>query len=249
MRATKRRALVTGANRGLGLGLCAALAADGDAVLAVCRRTSPELDALGVTVVDGVDITEESAVSRIGEAIGDEPVDLVVANAVSNRALNIKRADDLDLGLFEEDVRVTVVGTVRTVLTALPSMGAGSRIVLVSTGAAAPGPPTGSFGYRITKGAVNQFARALAPDVRERGIIVAAVCPGTTNTDLLRASYEAGIFTRVRPDDARSPIDSARRLLATAEAVPLESSGSFWSSTGEMYLDPDGRSPAVTVTA
>lgn len=241
------RALVTGSNRGLGLGLCRALAERGDEVLAVCRRSSPELDGLDVTVVDGVDLTDGGATARIRAAIGPAPLDLVVANAVRNESFNSQSAEQLDLELFEGDLSVSVVGAIRTVQAVMPSLRPGSRIVLVSSGAARPGPPgPGSFGYKIAKAALNHFARIAAPELAARGVVVAAVCPGPTNTEMLRASYEAGIFA---PTDVKDPDTSARRLLATAEAVPPEASGSYWSSWGEMYLTPEGVPPATSPAA
>ena len=53
--------LVTGANRGIGLELCRALSARGDDVIAVCRSTSDELDALGCVVIEGIDVAQSEA--------------------------------------------------------------------------------------------------------------------------------------------------------------------------------------------
>jgi NAD(P)-dependent dehydrogenase (short-subunit alcohol dehydrogenase family) len=241
------RALVTGSNRGIGLALCAALAERGDEVLAACRRSSPELAALDVTVIDGVDVSEQAAAGRLREAIGTRPLDLVIANAARNRSFDIDRPDDLDLELFEGDVLVNVVGAVRTVVAALPSMGAGSRIALVSSGASAPGPSAaGSFGYKVTKAAVNQFGRSLAHELAPRGIVVAVVNPGPTRTDLLQMSFDAG-RTAFDPAGAPSPDESAARLLGTIDAATLESSGTFWNHTGGVYVGPDGLPPAAAV--
>jgi NAD(P)-dependent dehydrogenase (short-subunit alcohol dehydrogenase family) len=240
------RALVTGSNRGIGLALCARLAARGDEVLAACRSSSPELDALGVTVVDGVDVSEPVAAARLRQAIGDRPLDLVIANAARNLSFDIDRPDDLDLELFEGDVLVNVVGAVRTVVAALPRMGAGSRIALVSSGASAPGPnAAGSFGYKVTKAAVNQFGRSLARELAPRGIVVAIVNPGPTRTGLLQMSFDAG-RTSFDPAGAPSPDESAARLLGTIASATLETSGSFWNHTGGVYVGPDGLPPAAT---
>jgi NAD(P)-dependent dehydrogenase (short-subunit alcohol dehydrogenase family) len=116
--------------------------------------------------------------------------------------------------------------------------------MLVSSGASAPGPSAaGSFGYKITKAAVNQFGRSLARELAARGIIVAIVNPGPTDTGLLQMSFAAG-RTAFDPSTAPSAGETAARMLATlADATP-ETSGSFWNHTGGVYLGPDGLPPA-----
>ena len=54
--------VVTGANRGIGLALCRHLVARGDEVIGVCRRSSDPLDALGIQVEAGVDVTDDERV-------------------------------------------------------------------------------------------------------------------------------------------------------------------------------------------
>ena len=65
--------LVTGANRGIGLEYCRQLQQRGDQVIAVCRQSSPELDAIDVEIESGVDLTNEAnrelqreSLSRLG---------------------------------------------------------------------------------------------------------------------------------------------------------------------------------------
>jgi NAD(P)-dependent dehydrogenase (short-subunit alcohol dehydrogenase family) len=62
-------AIVIGANRGIGLALCRELAARGRQVIAVCRRRSKELDALGARVEDGVDVRDGDAVALLAERL------------------------------------------------------------------------------------------------------------------------------------------------------------------------------------
>ena len=74
-------AVVTGANRGIGLEFARQLKARGATVVAVCRRSSPELDALGVRVESGFDVTEPAAWSRLAERLAHDEIDLLIQNA------------------------------------------------------------------------------------------------------------------------------------------------------------------------
>ena len=69
-------ALITGASKGLGLGLCTVLAQRGDAVFAACRKATPELAALKVRVIDGVEVTSDAVIQTLREGIGKEAIDL-----------------------------------------------------------------------------------------------------------------------------------------------------------------------------
>src|SRR4051812_35337686 len=105
------RTLVTGANRGLGLGIAAAFAERGDQVFATCRTTSPELDALGVTVIDGIELTSDEDVARLPAAVGPKGLDIVICNA----GINEDRGglDDIRIDALERMFDVNALGPVR----------------------------------------------------------------------------------------------------------------------------------------
>ena len=62
--------LVTGANRGIGLELVRQLVERGDAVIGVCRKASPELEALNCRIIDGMDVADADGVARLREDHG-----------------------------------------------------------------------------------------------------------------------------------------------------------------------------------
>jgi NAD(P)-dependent dehydrogenase (short-subunit alcohol dehydrogenase family) len=227
------RAVVTGASRGLGLGFCTELAVRGDEVVAVCRRSTPELDALGVRIVEGVDVTSDEAVQRLGEALGDEPVDVLICNAGLNASFDAG-IEQLDLGTMGREYQVNALGAVRTVKAVLPSLREGAKVAFVTTGAGATGkgaPSPGNYGYRMSKAALNVFTFLLAGELEARGIAVIVLSPGPVDTDMLRAVFDAG-RTPQDPSTAGAPREVGHDLLAHIDALDLGSSGSWLNRAG-----------------
>ena len=88
--------LVTGANRGIGLEFCSQLRARHDDVIAVCRQSSPELEAMGVEIHAGIELTSEPSIAGLVRNLKDRQLDGVILNAgilqslaVSNRSTEI----------------------------------------------------------------------------------------------------------------------------------------------------------------
>ena len=73
--------VVTGANRGIGLAMTRLLKERGHTVVAACRKESPELSALGMEVVTGVDVATDAGIARLVLAVGSRSIDLLVNNA------------------------------------------------------------------------------------------------------------------------------------------------------------------------
>ena len=69
--------LITGGNRGIGLELCSQYSARGDDVIAAVRTSNPELDALPVRVIPGIDVGNGASIPVLKEAIGDQQAALV----------------------------------------------------------------------------------------------------------------------------------------------------------------------------
>src|SRR2546423_655684 len=170
---TPARVLVTGSNTGIGLGLCGAYAERGDHVVAACRRSSPELDRLGVEVVEGIDVRDIASLEKLSTGLGPEGLDILICNAGINT--DSRGLADMDVNRLAEMFDVNTLGCVRVVLTLLPRMGPGSKIVLMSSMGLVPlgvlGTKTvGNYGYRMSKAALVSFGHGLAHDVRDRGI-------------------------------------------------------------------------------
>jgi len=214
-------ALVTGANRGIGLALARHLAARGDRVIAVCRQASAELRAVAAQVEEGVDVTSEETLAALAARLADSALDLLVLNA------GIMRADDFDsvnLASVRTQLEVNAVGPLAVVLALRKSLRRGTKIAAITSrmGSIADNSSGGYYGYRMSKAALNAMAVSLAKDLGPAGIAVAVLHPGFVRTDL------TGQQGALDPDEA------ARLLVERIDALTLESSGTFWHANGQI---------------
>jgi NAD(P)-dependent dehydrogenase (short-subunit alcohol dehydrogenase family) len=221
------RVLVTGGARGLGFGICKAFAEHGDDVIATCRRSTPELAALGVQIVEGIELASDKAVATLPDAIGERPLDAIVCNAALNN--DSSRLDNICVDALMHSFDVNTLGVIRVVLSLMPRLRPGAKIMLVSSGGIAPlniliNSSAGNYGYRMSKSALVSFGHGLARDVRDRGIAVLIVSPGPTDTDMLREVYAQGRTTEARLQAALDPVVVGHLLRDRLEALTLERS-------------------------
>jgi NAD(P)-dependent dehydrogenase (short-subunit alcohol dehydrogenase family) len=213
--------LVTGANRGIGLEYCRQLRQRGERVIATCRASSPELEALEVRVETGVDVTSEAAIAALVERLDDLPLDGLILNAGLLEATSLEALDGESL---RRQFEVNAVAPLRLTHALLPLLGPGSKLVLMTSrmGSIDDNTSGGSYGYRMSKVALNMAGKSLAIDLRPRGIAVAILHPG--------------LLTRMVQFNPRAipPEEAVRGLLARMDALTLETSGTFWHANGEV---------------
>ncbi len=215
-----KTALVTGANRGIGLELVRALVERGDRVIAACRSNSMELRALDVVVEEGVDVTSDDSVAHLVRRLEGQPVDLLINNAgiLSREALAT-----MDFDAIRWQFEVNAMGPLRVTHALLPQLGPGSKVGIVSSrmGSIEDNTSGSRYGYRMSKAAVNMAGVSLAHDLRDRGIAVALLHPGYVMTDMTGGNGHIG------------PAEAASGLLARMDEVNLGNSGGFWHANGE----------------
>ncbi len=212
-------AVVTGANRGIGREVVRRLAARGvTTVLGSRDRARGEQAARGMTgpvVVRDLDVTDPDSVAALVRWLQAEHggVDVLVDNAGIHDD-TWQRAADADLGVVEEALAVNLVGAWRMAVALAPLLRTGGRLVTVSSGAGSFGETGGSGGapaYSVSKAALDMLTVKLAADLRPRGVLVNAVCPGWVATDMGGAGGRpvadgaAGVLFAVDlPDDGSS---------------------------------------------
>ena len=211
--------LITGANRGIGLALARAYVARGDTVLAACRVTSKALTDLGVKVYEGVEVGDDASVDRLASSLGRTQIDVLINNAGihSNETL-----DDLNFDRIRRQMEVNAYGPLRVTRALLPHLHEGSKVVIVTSRSGSIGD-NGSgrtYGYRMSKAAVNMAGVNLALDLKPRGIPVLLLHPGMVKTEM------GGGPGAVEAKDA------AARMVARIDEMSLDNTGKFRHAEG-----------------
>jgi NAD(P)-dependent dehydrogenase (short-subunit alcohol dehydrogenase family) len=214
--------LVTGANRGIGLEYCRQLQARGDQVIAVCRSPSPELEALGARIEAGIDLASEAAIAALAERLDGQPLDGLILNAGILQAMGL---EDLDAEAIRRQFEVNALAPLLLVRALLEQLPRGAKVALMTSrmGSIDDNSSGGSYGYRMSKVALNIAGKSLAIDLRPRGIAVAILHPGLVRTRMINFNPQ-GI----------SPEESVRGLLARIDALTLDTSGTFWHANGQV---------------
>src|SRR3954469_4905321 len=183
---TGRVAVVTGASKGIGLAITRTLLQEGARVLATSRRSTPELDALGVVHV-AADLLDPGApdtiVARATDAFGG--IDVLVNNAGGRvPGATLPRTSFLDAGDAEWRAvfELNLFAAVRLARAAIPVMlERGGAIVNVSTGNARQPSPM-NVDYGAAKAGLSNLTKALSEEFAPRGIRVNTVSPGPVLT-------------------------------------------------------------------
>ncbi|MCB9727123.1 MAG: SDR family oxidoreductase [Deltaproteobacteria bacterium] len=214
-------ALVTGANRGIGLELSRGLIARGYDLVAVCRQRSPELAALPARIEDDVDVTSGADVAALATRLAGVTLDLLVNNA---GILLRGGLDDLDLDGVRRQLEVNAIAPLRLTRALLPRMARPAKIAMITSrmGSIGDNSSGGAYGYRMSKAALNAASVSLAHDLRGREIAVAILHPGYVRTDMTGGSGQS------------EPAEAAAALLDRIEELTLENSGTFWHAQGEV---------------
>jgi 2-hydroxycyclohexanecarboxyl-CoA dehydrogenase len=211
---SERVALVTGGGRGIGRQICLALAAQGRRVAVVDMRaaeageTAAAVGAAGGTARPyTADVTDSDGVIRTVHAITDDlgPVEVLVNCAGWDEFYPFV---DTDEGFWDRVIDINYKGQLRTTHAVLPQMmeRRWGRIVNIASDAGRVGSSLEAV-YAGAKGGVIAFTKTIAREAARTGVTANVVCPGPTDTDLIREAAAS------RGDDADKFVGALQRAI------------------------------------
>ena len=182
-----RSVLVTGGNRGIGLAIARAFAANGDRVAVTHRGSGAPEGVLGVEC----DVTSGSAVDAAFAAVEAEhgPVEVLIANAgITDDTLLLRMSEDS----FTRVLDANLTGAYRVAKRAASGMlrARSGRMIFVSSVVALTGSP-GQVNYAASKAGLIGLARSIARELGGRNITANVIAPGFIDTDMTASLADA----------------------------------------------------------
>ena len=181
------KVVITGGNRGIGLGLAQTYRSQGHDVIATARAADAETP---------LNVADPKSFANLKSACGDAPVDLLICNA----GVYLDSAETLEIGYKAEDwattFAVNVTGvflTIQTLLQNVKAANAGKIAIISSQMASSTTAPGRSYIYRASKAAALNLGRNLATDLRRDGVAVGIYHPGWVTTDMGGPTADIGV--------------------------------------------------------
>jgi len=231
--------LITGANTGIGFEFARQYSADGWSVIACCRKpgAATELRQLAeqrdTLRIERLDVTDHAAIDDLAARYRGEPIDILLNNAgivgpyPLDDHIHRQHFGSMDYALWDDVLHTNTFGPLKMTEAFLEQVAASDhkKIVCISSSVGSITEVTiPALAYASSKTALNRVMTIVAKELKERGIIVALLCPGYTRT---RMVPDSSAHYAIEPEIS---ITGMRKIIS---ALTLEDSGSFTRYNGD----------------
>lgn len=213
--------VITGANRGIGFEMSKIYSQHGYQVYALCRQSSPQLNALNVTVIENIDVATEQGLNNLSQALTNKTIDILICNA---GILRDESLGDLNTETIRQQFEVNALAPLRVVDCLYTQLSSGGKVAMITSrmGSIADNSSGGRYGYRMSKAALNAAAMSLSHDLTPLNVAVGIFHPGYVQTDMVNNRGDI------------SANEAAMRLVELIEKLSMDESGVFKHSNGQL---------------
>ncbi|KAM0463222.1 hypothetical protein ACHAPV_003350 [Trichoderma viride] len=231
--------LITGASSGIGKACAQRLYQEGARIVVNYRSDASSANALvdsfgaGRAIAVQADAANIDDINRLVQAAVDKfgRIDTIVANA---GLMLMRDVEDTTEDDFAKSFDLNVKGPYFLAQKAVPHMPPGSHIIFISTGVCHHSSVSPKYLlYAATKGAIEQMTRVMAKGLAAKGIIVNAVAPGPTATELFYKGKPEGLVNTIK---AWSPFNRLGEPEDIANTVKFLASGDSSWVVGQTVL-------------
>jgi len=225
--------LITGSNRGIGLEFAKQYAERGWHVIATARKPgeADDLKALASqfdkVIIEQLDVTDFDRVDALAAQYAETPIDLLLLNAGITASMEQQSFTKMDFDAFYKVLEVNTIAPLKISEAFYPNVrdSRDKKIVTVSSSQGSIGSTKKPrlYFYRSSKAAVNMAMWNLSLQLKRKGISVALVNPGPTDTRMM-----AGLPKKFLRPVAVAVTDMMRNI----DGLTLETSGSFYQYDG-----------------
>lgn len=218
--------MITGANRGIGLGLVTQYLQQGFDVIAACRDPNAsslqEITGAEHLRVVAMDVGDKQSIAAAAKQLQGQAIDLLINNAGIGGGKQ-QGLRDIDEDAWLRVLRINTLAPLFVTRAMLPnlSLAKAPKVMVISSQLGAISYPNISlYAYESSKAAVNKVVKGMAADLKEQGIAVFAIHPGWVKTDM--GSANAAITVA----------QSTSGLVNTFGKLSLQNTGTFWQWNG-----------------
>ena len=230
-----KTAIITGANRGIGLALTRIYAESGKWKILACCRTPNKATALqdiaqkfpGHIEIFTLDVSDAKSIESFAQAIGDQPVDLLINNAgILGPDPHQQNLQHMDFDGWSNTFNINSIAPFRMVQAIMKNLEKAkqAKITTISSMMGALSTEvTGYYAYCSSKAAVNKVMKLLSLDLASKGMVVTMFHPGWVQTDMGGDNAEI------------TPQTSAQGLYDVISSLTLADSGKFLTWNGDEH--------------